>query len=87
MSVCNIIFSTQVVREHNIRFNNHLIIYADMPFLISYMQSIESYTSIEGDIFYYTGEVYDPFNTEKLTAQPFDVIFKDYILSFYASLK
>ncbi|HGH0721419.1 TPA: glycosyltransferase family 2 protein, partial [Staphylococcus pseudintermedius] len=87
MSVCNIIFSTQVVREHNIRFNNHLNIYADMPFLISYMQSIESYTSIEGDIFYYTGEVYDPFNTEKLTAQAFDVIFKDYVLSFYASLK
>ncbi|WP_353423158.1 CDP-glycerol:glycerophosphate glycerophosphotransferase [Staphylococcus xylosus] len=81
-SISNIIFKTSIVQNHCIKLNENLNIYADWSFILEYNNYAETFIHIEGVPFYFCGEIYDPFTTEKLRAQPFESIFPDYIDAF-----
>lgn len=81
-SISNIIFKTSIVQNHHIKLNEKLNIYADWSFILEYNNYAETFVYIEGIPFYFCGEIYDPFKTEKLRAQPFESVFPDYINAF-----
>ncbi|EHJ09166.1 bifunctional glycosyltransferase family 2 protein/CDP-glycerol:glycerophosphate glycerophosphotransferase [Staphylococcus simiae] len=86
-SACNIIFRTAIVKAHHIQFNENLKVYADWSFILEYMKYAEKFIRILKFQFYYRGEVYDPFETSTLTEQDFDMLFTDYVQSFYDAMQ
>ena len=86
-SACNIIFRTAIVRAHHIRFNENLNTYVDWSFVLEYMKYVNKFVRIFNFPFYFRGEVYDPFETLTLSEQNFDILFKDYVNSFYDAIK
>ncbi|MEQ6028833.1 bifunctional glycosyltransferase/CDP-glycerol:glycerophosphate glycerophosphotransferase [Staphylococcus saccharolyticus] len=86
-SVCNIIFRTAIVKAHHIRFNEDLNIYTDWSFVLEYMKYVNKFVRILNFPFYFRGEVFDPFETLTLSEQSFDVLFEDYVKSFYDALE
>ncbi|MEJ7350960.1 CDP-glycerol:glycerophosphate glycerophosphotransferase, partial [Staphylococcus epidermidis] len=62
-TACNIIFRTAIVKAHHIRFNEDLDIYIDWSFLLEYMKYVNKFIRILNFPFYFSGEVYDPFET------------------------
>ncbi|MDU6445437.1 MAG: bifunctional glycosyltransferase family 2 protein/CDP-glycerol:glycerophosphate glycerophosphotransferase [Staphylococcus epidermidis] len=86
-SACNTIFRTPIVRAHHIRFNENLNTYVDWSFVLEYMKYVNKFVRIFNFPFYFRGEVYDPFETLTLSEQNFDILFKDYVNSFYDAIK
>lgn len=85
-SACNIIFRTAIVRAHNIKFNEDIDVYVDWSFALEYIKYVDHFTRILRFPFYFRGEVYDPFETCTLSEQHFDILFDDYVKSFYDSM-
>ncbi|AVP36241.1 bifunctional glycosyltransferase/CDP-glycerol:glycerophosphate glycerophosphotransferase [Staphylococcus felis] len=85
-TVCNIVFKTGIVKGHNIKFNENLKVYSDWSFILEYMQYANEFVRITKFPFYFKGEVYDPFETNTLSEQNFDILFEDYAKSFIDSL-
>ncbi|MEL0537512.1 CDP-glycerol:glycerophosphate glycerophosphotransferase [Staphylococcus debuckii] len=81
-TACNILFKTAIVQAHNLQFDEHLKTYVDNSFVVDYLPYVNRFVRIFGFPFYYRGEVYDPFETEKLTAQDADELFEDYADSY-----
>lgn len=86
-TACNMIFKTSIVRKFSIKFNENIQIYIDNSFLLDYASHVKEFVRIFNFPFYHRGEIYDPFKTQTLTAQEFDILFKDYAESFFDSLK
>ena len=70
------------MQAHNLQFDEHLKTYVDNSFVVDYLPYVNRFVRIFGFPFYYRGEVYDPFETEKLTAQDADELFEDYADSY-----
>ena len=51
------------------------------------MKYVNKFVRIFNFPFYFRGEVYDPFETLTLSEQNFDILFKDYVNSFYDAIK
>lgn len=85
-TACNIIFRTGIVKAHNIQFNEDLKVYTDWSFILEYVQYVNHFVRITQFPFYFKGEVYDPFETNTLSEQSFDVLFEDYVDSFIDAL-
>ena len=51
------------------------------------MKYVNKFIRILNFPFYFRGEVYDPFETLTLSEQNFDVLFEDYVRSFYDALE
>src|SRR5699024_4141153 len=77
-TACNMIFKTSIVRKFSIKFNENIQIYIDNSFLLDYASHVKEFVRIFNFPFYHRGEIYDPFKTQTLTAQEFDILFKDY---------
>ncbi|MEJ7443045.1 CDP-glycerol:glycerophosphate glycerophosphotransferase, partial [Staphylococcus warneri] len=75
------------VKAHHIRFNENLNTYVDWSFVLEYMKYVNKFVRIFNFPFYFRGEVYDPFETLTLSEQNFDILFKDYVNSFYDAIK
>ena len=85
-TACNIIFKTAIVHAHHIRFNENIRIHSDWSFTLEYIKHVDRFVRISGFPFYFRGEIYDPFETGTLTEQDFDIVFQDYVDSFYDAL-
>ena len=85
-TACNIIFRTGIVKAHNIQFNESLKVYSDWSFILEYVQYVHNFVRITHFPFYFKGEVYDPFETNTLSEQSFDILFEDYVNSFIDAL-
>lgn len=59
----------------------------DWSFVLEYMKYVNKFVRIFNFPFYFRGEVYDPFETLTLSEQNFDILFKDYVNSFYDAIK
>ncbi|UZX47264.1 bifunctional glycosyltransferase family 2 protein/CDP-glycerol:glycerophosphate glycerophosphotransferase [Staphylococcus capitis] len=86
-TACNIIFRTAIVKAHHLKFNEDLSIYTDWSFTLEYMKYVNKFMRIFNFPFYFRGEVYDPFETVTLSEQSFDVLFEEYVKSFYDALE
>ncbi len=86
-TACNIMFKTAIVQAHDLQFDEHLKTYVDNSFVVEYIPYVNRFVRIFGFPFYYRGEVYDPFETEKLTEQDRDDLFEDYADSYLHTIQ
>lgn len=86
-TACNIMFKTAIVQAHDLQFDETLKTYVDNSFVVDYIPYANRFVRILGFPFYYRGEVYDPFETEKLTEQDSDELFEDYADSYLHSIQ
>ncbi|WP_251517191.1 MULTISPECIES: bifunctional glycosyltransferase/CDP-glycerol:glycerophosphate glycerophosphotransferase [Staphylococcus] len=86
-SASNIIFKTAIVRGHQIEFNEDLSVFIDWSFVLEYIKYAETFVRVSRFPFYIRGEVYDPFLNPALSQQDFNIIFDDYVHSFFDSIQ
>ncbi len=78
-TACGILYKMNIIKEHELKFNENLRVFSDWSFVIEYQKYVSHFIRIKTPGFYYRGEVYDPFDKPNLSGIEFKIMFESYL--------